>query len=291
MLNGLAALLDRFDAAQIDTGLQGFGRLTACDGQLLEVSGLAVPIGTQCLIDHQPGHTLAAEVIGFRNGLTIMMLLADPILIRPGALVRPAGLPGLVPVGHEFLGRSVDGEGRAIDGGRRDPCRGTVAGGRDPREIRSIAAPSGCPSTPACARSTRSPPSASASASASWRGSGVGKSVLLGMIADGARADVVIVGLIGERAREVSDFVQHRMTGEMRHRTVVVAVPADHAPNLRVRGALHATALAEYFRSQGLSVLLIMDSLTRVAHAAREIALLLGDPVRRAAIRRPPCPR
>jgi flagellum-specific ATP synthase len=109
-------------------------------------------------------------------------------------------------------------------------------------------------------------------------GSGVGKSVLLDMIANGAEAEVVVVGLIGERAREVSDFVERHMAGNKRDRTVVVAVPADHAPNLRLRGALLATSLAEQFRAEGKRVLLIMDSLTRVAHAAREIALLLGEP-------------
>jgi flagellum-specific ATP synthase len=109
-------------------------------------------------------------------------------------------------------------------------------------------------------------------------GSGVGKSVLIDMIANGAEADVVVAGLIGERAREVSDFVERHMSGAQRKRTVVVAVPADHAPNLRLRGALLATSMAEYFRSQGKRVLLILDSLTRVAHAAREIGLLLGEP-------------
>jgi len=109
-------------------------------------------------------------------------------------------------------------------------------------------------------------------------GSGVGKSVLLDMVAHGAQAEIVIVGLIGERAREVSDFVERHMTGARRAHSAVIAVPADHAPNLRIRGAMMATALAEYFRAQGKRVLLIMDSLTRVAHAGREIALLLGEP-------------
>jgi flagellum-specific ATP synthase len=109
-------------------------------------------------------------------------------------------------------------------------------------------------------------------------GSGVGKSVLLDMIAHGASAEIVIVGLIGERAREVSDFVERHMAGTKRATTAVIAVPADHAPNLRIRGALLATSMAEYFRSKGRRVLLIMDSLTRVAHAGREIGLLLGEP-------------
>ena len=108
-------------------------------------------------------------------------------------------------------------------------------------------------------------------------GSGVGKSVLIDMIARGADADVVVLGLVGERAREVSDFVARHMHGDNARRTAIVAVPADHAPNLRLRGALLATALAEYFRGQGQRVLLVLDSLTRVAHAAREIGLLLGE--------------
>ncbi|MFV0643674.1 MAG: FliI/YscN family ATPase, partial [Sphingomonadaceae bacterium] len=109
-------------------------------------------------------------------------------------------------------------------------------------------------------------------------GSGVGKSVLIEMIAAGSQADVVVVGLIGERAREVSDFVARHMRGDSAGKTTIVAVPADHAPNLRLRAARLATGMAEFHRSQGKRVLLIIDSLTRIAHAAREIALLLGEP-------------
>jgi flagellum-specific ATP synthase len=109
-------------------------------------------------------------------------------------------------------------------------------------------------------------------------GSGVGKSVLVDTIAGHAVADVTVVALIGERAREVSDFVNRHMAGYRRGGIVVVAVPADHAPNLRLRAAQYASAIAEYFRSQGKRVLLILDSLTRVAHAARELALVLGEP-------------
>ncbi len=109
-------------------------------------------------------------------------------------------------------------------------------------------------------------------------GSGVGKSVLLGMIVRAAQADVVVVGLIGERSREVADFLETKVSGEARARSVVVAVPANHSPVLRIRGALRATAIAEAFRDQGKNVLLIMDSLTRVAHAGREIGLALGEP-------------
>ena len=109
-------------------------------------------------------------------------------------------------------------------------------------------------------------------------GSGVGKSVLMDMIVGGAEADAIVVGLIGERAREVSDFVARHMSGPAGPRTAIVAVPADHAANLRLRGAMLATSIAEELRAQGKRVLLILDSLTRVAHAAREIGILLGEP-------------
>jgi flagellum-specific ATP synthase len=109
-------------------------------------------------------------------------------------------------------------------------------------------------------------------------GSGVGKSVLMGQMIAGADADVVVVGLIGERSREVSDFLATKLSGPVRAKSVVVAVPADHAPLLRLRAAMRATAIAEYFRARGLKVLLLLDSLTRVAHAQREIGLSLGEP-------------
>jgi flagellum-specific ATP synthase len=109
-------------------------------------------------------------------------------------------------------------------------------------------------------------------------GSGVGKSVLLGMIVRQVKADVVVVGLIGERSREVTDFLETKVAGEARKRAVIVAVPANHSPVLRIRGAMRATAIAEAFRAEGKRVLLIMDSLTRVAHAGREIGLALGEP-------------
>jgi flagellum-specific ATP synthase len=109
-------------------------------------------------------------------------------------------------------------------------------------------------------------------------GSGVGKSVLLGMIVRAAQADVIVIGLIGERSREVADFLETKVAGAARKRSVVVAVPANHSPVLRIRGALRAHAIAESFRDEGKKVLLIMDSLTRVAHAGREIGLALGEP-------------
>lgn len=276
MLNLLDRALDDLALIQPDFTPPRYGLLVACDGGMLEVSGLSVPIGTQCRIAHGAG-SLTAETIGFRNGRTLMMLLGDPVLLRPGAKVRPEGRPGMLPVGEAFLGRAIDGEGKPIDGlgpihHRREwPAGGVRAAALDRSPVRE--------SFDTGVRALNALTTFGIGQRIGiMAGSGVGKSVLLDMIAHGAEAEVVIVGLIGERAREVSDFVERHMQGAKRQRSVIVAVPADHAPNLRIRGAMLATSLAEYFRDQGKRVLLIMDSLTRVAHAGREIALLLGEP-------------
>ena len=273
----MLTLLDDLETARIDLSPGRYGLLTACDGGLLEVSGLSAPVGALCSVAQGTGDPLAAEVIGFRNGRTLMMLLGDTVMLRPGARVRPEGRPGMLSVGAAFLGRAVDGEGKPIDGGepvhsrRSWPAGGVRTGALDRSPVRQ------CFDTGVRALNALTTFGIGQRIGI-MAGSGVGKSVLLDMIAGGAEAEVVVVGLIGERAREVSDFVERHMTGSRRERTVVVAVPADHAPNLRLRGALLATSLAEQFRSEGRQVLLIMDSLTRVAHAAREIALLLGEP-------------
>lgn len=268
--------LDSLALCEPDFTPARYGLLAACDGGMLEVSGLSVPIGTQCRIAHGAG-SLTAETIGFRNGRTLMMLLGDPVLLRPGAKVRPEGRPGMVPVGEAFLGRAIDGEGKPIDGmgpigNRREwPAGGVRAAALDRSPVRE--------NFDTGVRALNALTTFGIGQRIGiMAGSGVGKSVLLDMIAHGAEAEIVIVGLIGERAREVSDFVERHMQGSKRERSVIVAVPADHAPNLRIRGAMMATAMAEYFRAQGKRVLLIMDSLTRVAHAGREIALLLGEP-------------
>jgi len=261
-----------------------YGLVASCDGGLLEITGLAVPVGAICTVaqEREEQHPLTAEVIGFRGGRTLAMLLGDTVLLRPGARVRPQGTPGMLPVGEAFLGRAVDGEGHPIDG--LGPLRATAlwpaggvrAGALDRAPVRQA--------FDVGVRALNALTTFGVGQRIGiMAGSGVGKSVLLDMIAHGAEAEIVIVALIGERAREVSDFVARHMApatakGGKRAHTVVVAVPADHAPNLRLRGAMLATSMAEHFRAQGRKVLLIMDSLTRVAHAGREIGLLLGEP-------------
>ncbi len=277
MLKLFGPLLTGLGEAEIDLAPVRYGLLAACDGGLLEVSGLSVPVGALCKVAHGRSEPLIAEVIGFRNGRSLMMMLGDTVLLRPGARVRACGRPGMLPVGEAFLGRAVDGEGKPIDGAgplhsrQQWPAGGVRTSALDRSPVRETF-DTGVRALNALTTF------GIGQRIGIMAGSGVGKSVLLDMIAHGAEADIVVVGLIGERAREVSDFVQRHLAGDKRGRTVVVAVPADHAPNLRLRGALLATSLAEQFRSQGKRVLLIMDSLTRVAHAGREIALLLGEP-------------
>nr|WP_245805964.1 FliI/YscN family ATPase [Erythrobacter donghaensis] len=253
------------------------GRVVTCDGGLIEVAGLPLPVGSLGLIENDAGAECLAEVIGFRAGHSLMMLLGDTMLLRPRARVRALGQPGEVRVGPALLGRAVDALGEPIDGGPRLdlPQIWPLAGRREGAlERASVREPFDCG-----VRAVN----ALAAMGVGQRlgimaGSGVGKSVLVDTIAGHAVADVTVVALIGERAREVSDFVNRHMAGHRRGGIVVVAVPADHAPNLRLRAAQYASGIAEYFRAQGKRVLLILDSLTRVAHAARELALVLGEP-------------
>lgn len=277
MLGSARDFAENLSQIDVDLSPRRMGILMSCEGGLLEVKGLSVPIGTVCRIAHGQSQTHTAEVVGFRNDRTLMMLLGDTVKLRPGAWVRPEGHPGMVSVGEAFLGRAVDGAGQPIDG--LGPIRSRhlwPAGG-----YRGSALDRGSVTEPF--DTGIQPLNALTTFGVGQRigimaGSGVGKSVLLDMIAHGSEADIVIVGLIGERAREVSDFVTRHMSGAKRDTTILIAVPADHAPNLRIRGAMLAASCAEYFRSQGKTVLLILDSLTRVAHAGREIGLLLGEP-------------
>jgi len=277
MLNRFAAdYLDTLAAAAPLPAPRVSGRLSACDGLLMEATGLSLPVGTVCRVGEGPG-AIEAEVIGFRDGRTVMMNLGGPAPLLPKAPVCPLGAPGEAEVGAAMLGRVVDGAGRPIDG--LGPIRGA---GRWPL--------AGTPQSPLDRGRVLEPLDVGVRAINGlltvgqgqrigiMAGSGVGKSVLLGMMVRAAQADVVVVGLIGERSREVADFLETKVAGEARARSVVVAVPANHSPVLRIRGALRATAIAEAFRAEGKRVLLIIDSLTRVAHAGREIGLALGEP-------------
>ncbi|MGJ3648420.1 FliI/YscN family ATPase [Sphingomonas sp. GlSt437] len=277
MLNRFVAdYLDGLAAADFAPTPRVAGRLASYDGLLMEATGLSLPVGTVCAIG-SGAERVEAEVIGFRAGRTLLMNLGGSTALLPNAPVRPIGPPGEAEVGHALLGRVIDGAGKPIDG--MGPIRGA---GRWP-----LAGKAG---NPLDRGRVLKPMDVGVRAINGlltigqgqrigiMAGSGVGKSVLLGMIVRAAQADVIVIGLIGERSREVADFLETKVAGEARKRAVVVAVPANHSPVLRIRGALRATAIAEAFRAEGKNVLLIMDSLTRVAHAGREIGLALGEP-------------
>lgn len=279
-------MLNRFTADYID-GLSCLdfapkprvsGRLASYDGLLMEASGLSLPVGTVCAIGASHGaERIEAEVIGFRNGRTLLMNLGGPAALLPNAPVTPVGPPGEAEVGEAMLGRVVDGSGKPIDGLGSIRGAGTwpLAGRmQNPLDRGRVLKPMDVGVRAINGLLTIG----QGQRVGIMAGSGVGKSVLLGMMVRAAQADVVVVGLIGERSREVSDFLETKVAGEARARSVVVAVPANHSPVLRIRGALRATAIAEAFRAEGKQVLLIMDSLTRVAHAGREIGLALGEP-------------
>ncbi|MBK6909252.1 MAG: flagellar protein export ATPase FliI [Rhodocyclaceae bacterium] len=283
------------------------GRLTRINGLVIEASGLKLPLGATAHIhvgERQRGQTgpgkaevVEAEVVGFSGERLFMMPSDDVYGLAPGMLVtaqdhavdipRPGQpLPATrhardrakhLPVGDALLGRVVDGNGRPLD--TLGPVRLT--------ETRSLASR---PLNPLQREPIRDSMDVGIRAINSlltvgrgqrlglFAGSGVGKSVLLGMMARYTAADVIVVGLIGERGREVKEFIEMNLGEEGLARSVVVAAPADVSPLMRLQGASYATAIAEHFRDRGQHVLLIMDSLTRYAMAQREIALAIGEP-------------
>lgn len=254
------------------------GTLTGYDGLMLEAVGLNAPVGAVCKVITARGTSIDAEVVGFRADKLLLMSYAHATDLLPGARVTPSTGGALIRVGDGLIGRVVDGVGQPIDE------RGPVA-------TDTLAALAGPADAPALDRASVRDPvqtgvraiDAVATLGRGQRigliaGSGVGKSVLMGMISRQADADVIVVGLIGERGREVTDFLETKLPEHGRSRAVVIAVPASDAPVLRIRGAMRATSIAEHFRGQGRHVLLLLDSLTRVAHAQREVGLALGEP-------------
>src|SRR5574344_929304 len=252
------------------------GRLTRVVGLTLEAVGIKVPLGQRCRIDTAAG-PMTAEVVGFSGSTTYLMPTTEIINVQNGDLVTPITSSENYPYGLHLLGRVVDGLGNPIDG--KGPLKATTATKWHAKKL-----------NPMARRPIKEPLDVGIKAINSmltigqgqriglFAGSGVGKSVLLGMMTRGTTADVVVVGLIGERGREVKEFIEEILGAEGRARSVVVAAPADASPLMRLKGSETALTIAEYFRDQGLNVLLLMDSLTRYAQAQREIALAIGEP-------------
>ncbi|QLA68083.1 flagellum-specific ATP synthase FliI [Enterobacter pasteurii] len=263
-----------------------YGRLTRATGLVMEAVGLKLPIGTLCIVERSGDGVVQhveSEVVGFNDHILYLVPLENVDGILPGARVyaleaNAGEVKGKqLPLGPELLGRVLDASARPLDSlpvpanqkrgalftpsfnpMLRDPIKNVLDVG-----IRAI---NGLLTV---GRGQRM---------GLFAGSGVGKSVLLGMMARYTKADVIVVGLIGERGREVKDFIENILGTEGLKRSVVIAAPADVSPVLRMQGAVYATRIAEDFRERGMDVLLIMDSLTRYAMAQREIALAIGEP-------------
>ncbi len=252
------------------------GRVLRYDGLILEATGFPASPGTLCEIATETGTPVQGEVIGFRDGRTLLFLNQPGAAIIAGARLHVIDGGQMAEVGPELLGRVVDAEGHPLDGLPPPRCSAEwpLAG----RLMNPLArTPVDKPLDVGIRIINAALTVGQGQRFGIIAGSGVGKSVLMEMMARFTTADVVVVGLIGERAREVGAFVRSIMQGEAAKKIAMVAVPADRSPLLRLRAARRATAIAEHFRAQGLQVLLIMDSLTRVAHAQREIGLALGE--------------
>ncbi|MDC3213504.1 flagellar protein export ATPase FliI [Pseudoalteromonas distincta] len=252
------------------------GILTRVVGLTLEARGLRAPVGSQCKIENMNGF-VDAEIVGF-NDQTLYLMPNDHISgVLPGARVIPQVNNLGLPVGMSLLGRVVDGLGRPLDGlGKINAehhlkfAQNTI----NPLSRRPITKP-----MDVGVRAINSVITVGQGQRMGlFAGSGVGKSVLLGMMTRGSEADVIVVGLVGERGREVKEFIEEILGVEGRKRSVVVAAPADSSPLMRLKGCESAVTIAEYFRDQGLNVLLLLDSVTRYAMAQREIALAVGEP-------------
>jgi flagellum-specific ATP synthase len=253
------------------------GKLSRMVGLTLEAVGCRAAIGSRCQIETKNGRMIEAEVVGFSGTRIFLMPTAEVHGLEPDCRVIPMGKNSQARVGFGLLGRVLDGAGNAIDG-------------KGPLKTDALISLNGVPINPLSRRPIREPLDVGVRAINSilsvgrgqrmglFAGTGVGKSVLLGMMTKFTTADIVVVGLIGERGREVNEFVLKTLGEEGLKRAVVVVSPADCPPLMRVHAALLSTSIAEYFRDQGLDVLLLMDSLTRFAQAHREIALAIDEP-------------
>lgn len=253
------------------------GRLVAHEGAMLEAEGFAYPLGTAVRVVSGGKSLLRGELVGFRGERSLILPFDSGAPVEAGSRVEPDGHGGMAACGTALLGRVIDAQGAPLDGRGAIASRFAwpLAGKRsNPLRRARVLEPLDVGVRAVNALLTMGVGQRVAIVA----GSGVGKSVLMGQMIAGVEADVIVTGLIGERAREVSDFVQTKIPARLRERTVVVAVPADHPPLLRLRAAMRATAIAEYFRSEGKRVFLMIDSLTRIAHAQREIGLALGEP-------------
>jgi flagellum-specific ATP synthase len=271
-----AGLLPYFTALESNAAVRWRGRVTQIVGNLLESTGPPCSLGECCDVRDSAGHVYAGEVVGFRGTTVLTMPMEKPSGVRYGDPIVALGVRPAMAVGEELLGRVVDGAGRPLDGMgpyiSQDlrPLEGAAPAALERLAIRE---PLACGVRAidgflTCGRGQRL---------GIFGGSGVGKSTLIGMMARGTSADLTVLALVGERGREVGEFLE-ALGEDGRRRSIVVVSTSDQSPLLRIRAALAATAIAEYFCQAGKDVLLVVDSLTRFAMAQREIGLAAGEP-------------
>ena len=253
------------------------GTLVRLVGLRLEARGIMAPVGACCEVLGQGGHRIEAEVVGFADNTIYLMPFSEPVGIGPGASVSVISESGHADLGDELLGRVIDAQGEPLDGKPKPACTtklGLLGLPLNPMERGPInrvldVGVKAINGLLTLGRGQRVGLVA---------GSGVGKSVLLGMLTRFTKADIVVIGLIGERGREVQAFINETLGPEGLAKAVVIAAPANVSPVLRLKAAHLTHVVAEYFRDQGKDVLMLVDSLTRVAHAQREIGLAIGEP-------------
>ena len=260
---------------------QTYGKVTRVVGLVAEGSGLNAPLGAVChIVPENGGEPIAAEVAGFKDGNLLFMPYEDLRGVAPGDLIRNSSLPPVFPVGEHLLGNAFDPFGLPLD---------AAPGSHAPMTAKDqpLYAP---PPNPLSRPRISEPLDVGVRAINAlltlgkgqrigiMAGSGVGKSTLLGMMARYTKADINVIGLVGERGREVREFIEKDLGPEGMSRSVLVVATSDASPLVRMRAAYAATAVAEYFRDQGKDVLLMMDSVTRFAMAAREVGLAIGEP-------------
>ena len=276
MSNLVADKLTELSHSLQDIGATDFGFVGRVVGLTIETRGLKAAMGSVCEIERESGAPIEAQVVGFSGEITFMMAFGETSGINLGAKVRKTAEADIALVGESALGRVLDARGQPLDGLpplsglRATPMLGTPVNPmeRVPIEntldvgVRAVNALL----TVGCGQRI-----------GVIAGSGVGKSVLLGMMTKYSQADVIVIGLIGERGREVKEFIEQILGVEGLRRSVVIAAPADNSPLERIRAAHLAHSYAEFFKANGANVLLLLDSLTRVAHAQREIGLAVGE--------------
>ena len=270
--------VDRFVDSNFSLAPKICGHVVRVVGLTLEAKGIVAPLGAHCMVaSFDDDKTINAEVVGFQNEILYLIPFDEPIGISPGAKVWVHADQSKIPIGPEMLGRVIDGLGRPIDNKGPLVCKEKfhLSGQKlNPMERGAIEniLDTGIKAINTCLTLGQG------QRIGLMAGSGVGKSVLLGMLTRNTQADVVIIGLIGERGREVLEFIDQTLGADGLSKSVVVAAPANVSPVVRLKATHLSHLIAEYFRDQGKNVLLLCDSLTRVAHAQREVGLAIGEP-------------